>query len=275
MQIAKAMKELADSVPQAENQYMGEDGYMHCSVCHARTQFHSVVEALGIDRMVPCVCLCYKKKEAEHAEQIRQAELERKRDVCFGTKSRMRKGTFEADDRRDETMSDAMRKYADDFKEHKQDGTGLLLYGTVGTGKTFYAACIANKLIDDGYDVLCTSIPELVNKMQADYCDKQEILDDLRNFQLVVIDDMGVERDTPYMQEQVYMIIDSRYQSGLPLIVTTNLTSEELKKQDDRPHKRIYDRLLEKCFPIDMSGQSRRRQNVRNSFHDMKSKLGL
>lgn len=275
MQIAKAMAELEDAVPQAKDEYMGEDGFLHCAVCHERTQSHVVVEELGIDRKVPCVCKCFKQKEAEREEQMRREEAERRREVCFRYKQRMKNGTFDTDDRQNETLSNAMWKYAEDFEEHKREGTGLLLYGTVGTGKTFYAACIANRLLDKGYDVLCTSITELVNKMQADFSDKQDVLDDLRKYQLLIIDDMGVERDTPYMQEQVYTIIDSRYQSGLPMIVTTNLTAEELKKQDDRPHKRIYDRLLEKCFPIEMSGQSRRRQNVRSSFHDMKSKLGL
>lgn len=76
---------------------------------------------------------------------------------------------------------------------------------------------------------------------------------------LLVIDDFGMERGTEYALEQIYNIIDSRYRSRKPLIVTTNLTLTELKNPQDTAHARIYDRLLELCTPIACTGPSMRK----------------
>ena len=67
---------------------------------------------------------------------------------------------------------------------------------------------------------------------------------------LLVIDDLGSERDTPYASDLVYQIIDARYRSGKPLIVTTNLTLEELENPGSRDRERIYQRVLERCTPV-------------------------
>ena len=64
-------------------------------------------------------------------------------------------------------VSDAMQNYVKNFADFKKDGKGLLLYGTPGTGKTYYAACIANGLIDNGYSVLMTNFARLTNKIQG------------------------------------------------------------------------------------------------------------
>ena len=81
----------------------------------------------------------------------------------------------------------------------------------------------------------------------------------LCGYPLLVIDDFGMERGTEYALEQIYNIIDSRYRSRKPLIVTTNLTLTELKNPQDTAHARIYDRLLELCTPIACTGPSMRK----------------
>ena len=77
------------------------------------------------------------------------------------------------------------------------------------------------------------------------------------------------------LTDTVFSIIDSRYRSGLPFIITTNLSAEEIKKNGDIGYSRIYDRILERCFPIEVKGESRRRQNLKNNFADVKERLGL
>ena len=67
----------------------------------------------------------------------------------------------------------------------------------------------------------------------------------LCSFPLLILDDFGMERSTEYGLEQIYNVVDSRYRSRKPLIVTTNLTLEELQHPEDTAHSRIYDRLLE------------------------------
>ena len=183
--------------------------------------------------------------------------------------------TFENDDRKNAKLSAAMERYAENFGDFLKEGKGLLLYGTVGTGKSYYAACIANRLIDKGRRVKMTNFSTLINKIQATFEGKQEIIDDLNRYPLLIIDDLGAERQSEYMQEMVFNIIDARYRAGLPMIVTTNLTAEEIKKPQEVRYARIYDRIIERCFPVEISGVSRRRQHVKETFGDIKDRLGL
>jgi DNA replication protein DnaC len=131
--------------------------------------------------------------------------------------------TFANDDGKNEKLTNAMKKYVENFNDFKKDGKGLLLYGTVGTGKSYYSACICNALVEEGYDVLMTNFSRLTNAIQGTFDGKNEYIDSLQRYALLVIDDLGAERSTEYMQQMVFDIVDSRYRSGLPFIITTNL----------------------------------------------------
>ena len=78
---------------------------------------------------------------------------------------------------------------------------------------------------------------------------------------LLIIDDLGMERNSEFVREQVFSVIDSRYRSQLPMIVTTNLSLEELKDPTDLPRTRIYDRVMERCMPICVNEQNIRELN--------------
>ncbi len=232
------------------------------------------MDFFGKKRIVRCICDCVKKEIAARKERERQEELERMRRVCF-SETNMATWNFANDDMSNPRISKAMQNYADQFADFKRESKGLLLYGTVGTGKSYYAACIANKLIDNGYRVLMTNFARLTNAIQGKFEGKQELIDNLNRYSLLIIDDLGAERKSEYMQELVFNIIDSRYRSGLPFIVTTNLTAEEIKKPQEIGYSRIYDRILERCFPVEISGSSRRRQKLINTHLDVKERLGL
>ena len=94
-------------------------------------------------------------------------------------------------------------------------------------------------------------------------------------YALLIIDDLGAERKSEYMQEIIFNIIDSRCRSGKPMIITTNLSGDEIKNPDNTGYARIYDRLLGCCFPQEISGPSRRKKELRDSFGDMRAILGL
>ena len=143
-----------------------------------------------------------------------------------------------------------------------RENIGILFYGSVGTGKSFYACAIANALNDLCVPAVVTSFPRLLNLLQS-RSDRQGLIDALGRYKLLVIDDLGVERDSPYAAEQVFNVIDARANSGLPLIVTTNLTLDELKNPTSMQYARIYDRVLEMCpARIKMTGESRRVKNT-------------
>ena len=99
---------------------------------------------------------------------------------------------------------------------------------------------------------------------------KQNGFTNLCRYPLLILDDFGMERGTEYGLEQVYNVIDSRYRSGKPLIVTTNLTLTELQNPQDTPHARIYDRLLEMCAPVCFSGENFRRESAQNKLNRLK-----
>ena len=81
-------------------------------------------------------------------------------------------------------------------------------------------------------------------------------------YDLLIIDDLGVERSTEYAMEQMFFVIDSRYRSRRPMIITTNLKLSELKNPPDLAHARIYDRILERCAPILFDGKNFREENA-------------
>lgn len=270
--VDKMTDEISDRVPISDNEYLADDGLMHCTVCNDALQ--TEIEFFGKKKIVRCICSCKLKEIEAEKEREKREEYDRKRRICFA-ETNMGKWTFKNDDRNNAKLSDAVKRYCDNFAEFKSEGKGLLFYGDVGTGKTYFAACIANALIDKGYNVLMTNFATLTNKIQGMFEGKQEYINSLNRYQLLILDDLGAERKSEFMQEQVFNIIDARYRSGLPFIITTNLSAEELKKTSDIGYSRIYDRILEKCFPIRVDGQSRRRAKVKDTFFDTKERLGL
>lgn len=265
----------AEAIGVEENDYLGEDGLLYCGKCHTKKQ--TEINFFGKLRRPMCMCKCQaEKREAEEAERKR-IEFEKKvkelRRIGF-PEADMRNWTFANDDCANEQITKVAQKYVENFSELRKTGKGLLLYGNTGTGKTYAACEIANALIDQGYPVLVTNFARILNTLQGTF-EKQEYIDSHNNYALLVIDDLGIERDTAYAKEQVFNIIDSRYRSGLPMIITTNLTMEKIKNPEDIENRRIYDRILERCFPIEVGGSSRRRKAVREDYEAMKSLLGL
>ena len=263
---------ISEKVQKPDSEYLGEDGLLHCSVCNRAVQ--TKIKVFEKEKLVRCVCDCIIRKREAESEYQRQQVIESRRNVCF-SESNMAKWTFKNDDGHNQKMTDVMQNYAKNFTDFKKDGKGLLLHGTVGTGKTYFAACIANSLIDEGFKVVMTNFARLTNQLQGMFAGRQEFIDDFNNYSLLIIDDLGAERNSDYMKEIVFNIIDARYRSGLPFIITSNLTMDEIKNPQDRGYARIYDRILERCFPVEVSGTSRRRQNVRNTYFETKEKLGL
>ena len=107
--------------------------------------------------------------------------------------------------------------------------------------------------------VLMTNFPTILNRMTGLFgSDRADFLANLNAYDLLILDDLGAERGTEYALEQVFAVIDARYRSRKPLIVTTNLTLDVLKHPDDLSHARIYDRILEICAPILFGGENLR-----------------
>ena len=268
--------DLAAAVPEMPETYVDDDGLKHCYNCGGAVQ--CVVEFNGIKKIVPCICACEKgRRDAE--EKARQAaglarRVEYLRAAGFHDEI-MQTWTFGNDNGSNPRVMDALKRYVANFDEFKHDGRGLLIYGSIGTGKTYGAAAIANALIDNGVSVLMTNFSRIINQLQETFDRRQQKIDNLNQFDLLVIDDLGAERSTDYTNEIIYSVIDARYRSGKPLIITTNLSMLELKNPPNVATARIYDRILEKCFPVEMNGESQRRKKIADEYNDVKNKLGL
>lgn len=261
-----------------EGDYLNEDGLLICGKCHTPKQCRFTATWDGKEKKPYTLCDCARAhRDAE--EQARQAqnlriEVNRLRKLGFPD-SEMADWTFAHDDGTDPRTTSIAHKYVDNFTEMKKRGKGLLLYGPVGTGKTHAAACIANELINQGCPCLVTNFARITNTLQGMFDGKQRYLDDFNRLDLLVIDDLAAERDTSYMNEMIFNIIDSRYRSGKPLIVTSNLTQAELTAPTSVDKERIYSRLLEMCVPVEVKGADRREKKLQDDSADMKRLLGL
>ena len=279
---APAPAEVADSMlgmvaaKVAKNEateYLDETtGLLRCRVCGGKRQTIVTHPFTNEQRTVPCWCGCPTDYDRLQ-EQGRLDEIARRRSVCFqGTN--MASWNFDRDDRKRPELSDAAKQYAEQFPQHLKDSRGLLYYGPVGTGKTFLAACIANAVIDQGYRVRMTNFATVANDMQSTW-EKDQYIKDLCRYDLLILDDLGAERKSEYMQEIVFNVIDARSRAHLPVIVTTNLTRPELGNPADMAYKRIYSRVLERCLAVEVDGNDRRMVAAGHNKNEMRRQLGL
>ena len=242
-----------------------QDGLIYCGVCGGKKQtrlFGSVI--------VRCNCACdeaeYKKMREMQREREEADRKQRIRSVCIQSQE-YRGATFDSDDHAN-TVTNYLLQYAKNFAEMAADNKGLLLYGGVGSGKSFGAACVANYLIDRGIAAMMTNFSAVLNALYA-ADDKNALISDFVSYPLLILDDFGMERQTEYALEQVFNVIDARKRTGKPLIVTTNLSLGAIDSPTDMAHKRIYSRIREICcVAIDFGSIDRRKGIADRKFKE-------
>ena len=194
----------------------------------------------------PAECDCQRaaREEREAAEKRRRhldtvEELKRR----GFTDPTMRGWTFENDNGRNPQTGIA-RRYVEHWEDMRADNIGLPVLGRRGKpGKATFAGCNANAAHGERnprpHDELCplssTTLPPALRGATSTF-------PAFAAHPLLILDDFGMERGTEYGLEQVFNVIDSRYRSGKPLIVTTHLTLDDLRNPEDTAHSRIYDR---------------------------------
>lgn len=253
--------------------YIGEDGLEYCSNCHTPRQHAIPNSIMGADFKVHIICKCqrnrYEAEQAERKERELQALVAGNRSICFH-ESRMREWTFENDDGKN-PMMDKAKAFVANWDEIKHKRAGLILFGGVGSGKTYMAAAIANALLDKGLRVLMKDFAEISN---ISIFDSEEYVKSLSDYDLLILDDLGAERKSEFAMQNVFNVVNRRWESGKPLIVTTNLSLIEMKQlraRDDIQYQRIYDRIFDMCVPLCVDGASKRLPSAENKCEYMES----
>lgn len=234
--------------------YTSPAGLLICGQCREPRQCR--IHLLGRDRVVGCACRCDREAYAAERKAIADAEtrkrIEAMREAGIPDPG-LRAKTF-SNSTPSPQLTQAM-KYVDAWEQMLEHNIGMLLWGSTGSGKTHAGACIANALIDRGIRAGISSTAELMN---IAYNDRPITIRRLIGLDLLVLDDLGAERDSTYAMETAYAVVDGRLKAGRPMVVTTNLSLEDVRSPGDMGRERIYQRVLEACQPVRFVGRSKR-----------------
>ena len=274
-----AIDGLLTVTPEPED-YTGEDGLLYCGKCRTPKEayFPEGKTLIPSHDRHPVLCACRKKEQeeqqTEQEERRHSQTVDRLKQQGF-TDPAMREWTFANDNGRCQQMENA-HFFVKQWELMQKENIGLLLWGDVGTGKSFMSSCIANAVIDLGFSAVQTDIGYIVSTMESSFEDRRRNLDRILGTDLLLIEDLGTQRCTEYMMEHVFTVVDGRYKNGKPMVITTNFTLNRIShaKSED-PWCRVFDRILERCFPIEFKGTNRRRENGLEMRKAMRKKLGI
>jgi DNA replication protein DnaC len=162
----------------------------------------------------------------------------------------------------DQTVVGVVREYVDDLDAALEAGRGLWLMGDVGTGKTSLAMLVSKAALERGRSVAIYSLPRLLARIRRTYDAEAgeqsylEFFQRLTAVDLLHVDDLGVEKRTDWVLEQLYALIDERYEAQRAVVVTTNLDQASLEEQIG---VRTVSRLVEICGdPLPLFGDDLR-----------------
>jgi DNA replication protein DnaC len=155
-----------------------------------------------------------------------------------------------------------VRSFTEEIGENLEAGRGLWIMGGVGTGKTTLAMLVSKAALEAGRSVAIYSLPKLLARIRRTYdadTGEQSYLDlfeRLSAADLLHIDDLGAEKSSDWVLEQLYALVNERYERGRSIVVTTNLDQAELEEQIG---PRTVSRLVEICGdPLPLQGEDLR-----------------
>lgn len=153
-----------------------------------------------------------------------------------------------------------IRAFVRGIEENLGSGRGLWLGGDVGTGKTTLAMLVAKSALEAGLSVAIYSLPRLLNEIRRTYDEGSDssyiqLLDRLAAVDLLHVDDLGAEKSSPWVLEQLYAIVNARYEGERSMVITTNLDRGALV---DQIGERTVSRLEQMCEVIPVFGTDNR-----------------
>ena len=273
-ELGKIMIEDVEFAYDSEKEYI-KDGHAYCKVCHERKD-GDVMEFFGNKMILRVACKCDREIEQQKKRREKQMEIERLKRTCFNS---MREWSYTFENYQGEENKSLMiaKNFVEDYEKMKKENIGLLFYGSVGSGKTYLACSIANSLIEQyQISVKIRNFAQIINELQKSSFDfdKNAYIESLVNTSVLILDDLGIERDTSYAKEQVYNIVNSRYLKQKPTIFTTNLSYDTIQNcKDSVEYQRIYSRIIEMCIPVMVVGEDFRKFIQRDKLTRNKDRL--
>ena len=184
--------------------YYGADGLLYCGKCHTPKDafFAKGLVLMGKNRH-PVECSCHKAEREQQEAAIKERkhlDLVRRLKADGFSDSAMLNWTFANDNGRSPQIRHAHR-YVEQWQTMRAENIGLLLWGGVGTGKSFLAGCIANALMEQEVPVRMTNFARILNELNSSFSGRNDIVDKFCRYPLLIIDDFGMERGTEYALE--------------------------------------------------------------------------
>ena len=159
-----------------------------------------------------------------------------------------------------ETATRIIKHYIANFEDFGRES--VLLWGAPGNGKTHLAAIVHNEIRAQGKVVVFVSMPDLLGKIKSTFNksnkeSEEQILKALNICDLLIIDDLGAEKTSDWVEEVIFKIIDNRYRRNKPILATSNVSPDKL---GDKIGFRSYDRIVEMMQPIENKASSYRQE---------------
>ena len=257
-----------------ENTYIGDDGLPYCNDCHTLRVTKDIVP--GLNQRMPVWCECMKEKERKEKDRElylrKMAHLSRLRSASL-LGERYSSVTFDTTDLTDNDSFikayNRCKKYCEITDKVLAEGYGIYLFGDSGTGKTHLTACMCNELINQFQECLFTNFFEISRLIKSTWnknADAENIVKKICEVDFLFIDDLGTEKlqrngEDNWLQEQVFDIINKRYNNRKPTIFSSNYSLNELITDRGMMQKTV-DRINEmSTATIKLTGSSYRMKN--------------
>lgn len=220
---------------------------------------------------LPCTPECEQKKDQREWELTRRESRVESLKERSGLSKRMKGytlGSFKPYASRSAAQAlERVEAYLRDWEENREAGRGLFFCGGVGTGKTHLAVAAMSELMETKrVPSLFVTVPELLDNLRGTYNAPGRNLDDwmdaVKNAELLLLDDLGSEKASQWVQERLFVVVNHRYREALPTLFTSNIGPKDISAQLG---ERTTSRVIAMCEWMSLDGDDYRETEARRT----------